>query len=405
MKSFTVLYYKSKKKKHKSKGESKFDGTMTICPDRSIVSLMDENGQVVFKSIQTDLTKRSQDLQEDEIIQLGGHEIEILSIDDSHSGGGGGDPGTVNPSSSSRTFITNHRATSSTMASSSSLHGKKRGLGTLTSTVRTTTSAATKKKKKKTTVAVGRDAANMRLGNGGIGREGFSASRQQSAFIKRVPPPQPKRSSITAVDSRRMIDDCGDGNDNDSDLSNNNIVTNTKKHVNPVPSKENPSAYNGSSSSISKSITSSTSSRLLATNKTKKTFRPVPRNYQSQQQIQEQRHLGQSSASANMKNTSDAYNRAATTTTTNNNNNGSSNDNIFSGAIGRLSVPHSIKSVLKPHQIDGLVFLWNKLSSPASGFGSSGMGTGIEVGSMSGAILADEMGLGKTLQTIAVIAA
>ena len=123
MKSFTVLYYKSKKKKHKSKGESKFDGRLTICPDRSVVCLLDEKEQVVFKSIQTDLAKCSHDLQEDEIIQLGGHEIEILSIDGGPGARAvaGAVAGNNASLSSLGTSIRNARTTSSTMSSSSLL--------------------------------------------------------------------------------------------------------------------------------------------------------------------------------------------------------------------------------------------------------------------------------------------
>ena len=40
----------------------------------------------------------------------------------------------------------------------------------------------------------------------------------------------------------------------------------------------------------------------------------------------------------------------------------SSNINFFSGAIGNLVVPYALKKVLKPHQIEGVVFLWNCLT-------------------------------------------
>jgi hypothetical protein len=77
--------------------------------------------------------------------------------------------------------------------------------------------------------------------------------------------------------------------------------------------------------------------------------------------------------------------------------------NYFPGAIGKLDVPHSIRSVLRPHQVEGVTFLWNTLS---------GNGTAARASPhvdndhpCQGAILADEMGLGKTLMTIAVICA
>lgn len=46
----------------------------------------------------------------------------------------------------------------------------------------------------------------------------------------------------------------------------------------------------------------------------------------------------------------------------------SNNKNVhFPGAAGFLDVPHSIKSVLRPHQIDGVTFLWNCLTAGAGG--------------------------------------
>jgi hypothetical protein len=77
--------------------------------------------------------------------------------------------------------------------------------------------------------------------------------------------------------------------------------------------------------------------------------------------------------------------------------------NYFPGAIGKLDVPHSIRSVLRPHQVEGVTFLWNTLA---------GNGTAARASPhvdndhpCQGAILADEMGLGKTLMTIAIICA
>ena len=86
---------------------------------------------------------------------------------------------------------------------------------------------------------------------------------------------------------------------------------------------------------------------------------------------------------------------------------GSSAPTIFPGAIGRVDVPHSIKGVLKPHQVEGVAFLWNCLTGHGKACAVSPH-VDVEHGSrqsFKGAILADEMGLGKTLMTIAVICA
>ena len=37
-------------------------------------------------------------------------------------------------------------------------------------------------------------------------------------------------------------------------------------------------------------------------------------------------------------------------------------NNFFPGAVGTLMVPHSIRKVLRPHQVEGVVFLWNCLT-------------------------------------------
>ena len=88
------------------------------------------------------------------------------------------------------------------------------------------------------------------------------------------------------------------------------------------------------------------------------------------------------------------------------------NDNVFRGAIGTLQAPASIKSILRPHQQTGVVFLWNCLTGACPRLKNlmlsrnedgdeNGNGNVCEMGG--GAILADEMGLGKTLMTITTI--
>lgn len=89
------------------------------------------------------------------------------------------------------------------------------------------------------------------------------------------------------------------------------------------------------------------------------------------------------------------------------------NDDIFSGAIGYLHAPGSIKAILRPHQQRGVVFLWNCLTGGCPKLRKLVLDKttkeGIEGGSKEidycGAILADEMGLGKTLMTITTICA
>jgi len=110
---------------------------------------------------------------------------------------------------------------------------------------------------------------------------------------------------------------------------------------------------------------------------------------------------------------------------------GNSNATDFPGALGdKINVPASIRNILRPHQKEGIAFLWNcvtgvneglknaMLKSKADMASSSNTGSwdedesGSEMESKKmghkgelprGAVLADEMGLGKTLMTIATI--
>ena len=72
------------------------------------------------------------------------------------------------------------------------------------------------------------------------------------------------------------------------------------------------------------------------------------------------------------------------------------NDACFQGAIGNLHVPSSIKSILRPHQQTGIVFLWNCItgSSPKLQklIEKSDAGENPDCVSKAGAILADDMG-------------
>ncbi len=77
------------------------------------------------------------------------------------------------------------------------------------------------------------------------------------------------------------------------------------------------------------------------------------------------------------------------------------NDDYFSGAIGEIHAPTSIKSVLKPHQQTGVVFLWNCLTGGCPKLRKLKKMRGIK--DNNGAICSDEMGLGKTLMTITTI--
>lgn len=79
----------------------------------------------------------------------------------------------------------------------------------------------------------------------------------------------------------------------------------------------------------------------------------------------------------------------------------------FPGAIGQITVPSSISQVLRPHQKEGIAFLWNCLAGVSPDLKrlakEASTGDYKESVNFNGAILADEMGLGKTLMTISII--
>ena len=110
---------------------------------------------------------------------------------------------------------------------------------------------------------------------------------------------------------------------------------------------------------------------------------------------------------------------SAATTTATNVATTNKNQHMFHGAIGSLQAPHSIKSILRPHQVQGIIFLWNcvtgasevlnqmkELESPTDIVDHDYNNTHKKYNNdddVHGAILADEMGLGKTLMTITIL--
>jgi hypothetical protein len=74
---------------------------------------------------------------------------------------------------------------------------------------------------------------------------------------------------------------------------------------------------------------------------------------------------------------------------------------IFSNAPG-IVVPPSIQKALKPHQVEGVSFLWRCLTGQSQELQEAARAAGIDP-DIKGAILADEMGLGKTLMTITAL--
>ena len=69
--------------------------------------------------------------------------------------------------------------------------------------------------------------------------------------------------------------------------------------------------------------------------------------------------------------------------------------NSFPGAIGKITLPASIQNVLRPHQKEGITFLWNCLTGTSPALKRLAKETSKEDdedAKFNGAILADEMG-------------
>lgn len=75
---YAVLYYKRKAKVHKSKGVSKIDGTLSITPPPESKVVLKNEEKVVYRAVQSDIAKRAQNLEEEEVLVLGGYEVEVF---------------------------------------------------------------------------------------------------------------------------------------------------------------------------------------------------------------------------------------------------------------------------------------------------------------------------------------
>eukprot|EP00978_Attheya_sp_CCMP212_P018129 scaffold49244_cov52-Attheya_sp.AAC.8 len=75
----------------------------------------------------------------------------------------------------------------------------------------------------------------------------------------------------------------------------------------------------------------------------------------------------------------------------------------FPGAIGQIIAPPSVRVSLRPHQREGITFLWNCLTGASPALQAVAQRSGAGDAATRGAVLADEMGLGKTLMTITTV--
>ena len=321
---FTVLYYKRKNKVHKSKGVSKFDGTLAFVRSGersttpSSITLRSEDGVVVHRG---GMRGESGEFTPGQVISVGAFDVEILSLDKTS-----GTPSTA-VTGKSKSFACG----SSAPAPSTQRSGKSLGIGK----------------------------SSKRVGLGGM-RPLVGRTRKPALQLT-----VNKKQKTSWVDSENS---------------------------------ENVKVEVSSSSMLPKTA-------AVLRRKTLPGFkRPILGKSTS--------GLAGSSRQRNMK-LLPKGNAAATPRN-------SDTQFFFPGAIGSPMVPHSIRKVLRPHQVEGVVFLWNcltgngQVANLSPHFGDEE--TEFEdcdreetrmasKASPKGCILSDEMGLGKTLMTIATISA
>ena len=346
---FDVLYYKRKNKVHKNKGVSKMDGILRIEDATSVVSLMNNGNQnqtTVFRGIQSDICKRADTLAMDDVLQLGAYEVELLSDN----------------KNSSATSTASQKMNPPPQASSSS-----------------SSLLFQKQKRKPTTPFLLKSSSS----SGGASKT-FPSSRHSShGFAQRSSQFQTQTTVTTSTSTRALKTAVPHALDSDDDDDEEDATRKENlKNAPPPPS----SLLTAANSQKKKKLPGFQTPSLLA--------RGRPRSgggggllHKKTQQAQKKRSLPVSST---MKRLSQ-------------NNSNSNNNNFFPTAIGTPNVPNSIRSVLRPHQIEGVSFLWNCLTGHNQIGGTSTSSS--TDSSYKGAILADEMGLGKTLMTIAVICA
>ena len=383
---YAVLYYKRKKKVHKQKGVSKEDGILVVEPPPSCkVSLFEDDGSSVMslqQSGQGNSSKKAKaaplvtsginwtiskkafgvvdaksgagnvfqlgpnGLADGDIVEMSALDCEITAVLD---GGGGG-------------AAANN--TTSVGAAGGKLGGLKKPVGGL---------GAGGLKKRPGGLGAGMKRSGIGLGGAGAGRGlvgrkptignplvgrkrplgGLGAGAGSGGIglgrglAGRRPPPQPKREADNAMDN-----DESDDEDEEMGMEN---MTETKANA-----------------TVGRGLLSRVPSSLLGGGGKKR-------------RIVSGRGLG---ATASTTNSAASSSGAAATV------------DSFPGAIGTITAPASIRSILRPHQREGVTFLWNCLTGASPDLRRVAEESGAGPAASRGAILADEMGLGKTLMTI-----
>jgi hypothetical protein len=377
--TFAILYYKRKNKVHKSKGVSKMDGTLTIVPPpKSTITLKADGNNILYRGpLHPDIAKKGSFLFDlmDETISVGAYEVVILSV--------AGNNATTMTTYTNSTTLLSSSSSSSLSSSSASLLTRK--IGPLRGVA----------------PRIGRgplhprSSASSNVDVTATSTKVFAISKKRS-LENRKPPAQPvkkvKGTTNERSDTENTDDEDVEDNGNGGCVSSSataSLVTRQNVDARLIPRQRHilpafKRHTNAVGSSLATSVTGITPQTNITTNH------------------------GTSTASATSTSSlaPPPLNRTA---------------HFFPGAIGNLDVPHGIKKVLKPHQIEGVSFLWNCLTGngkvaqvsphcynieqpspqrqppPPQQQHGVGPNNSSTLPIYKGCILSDEMGLGKTL--------
>jgi hypothetical protein len=345
---YTVLYYKRKNKVHKSKGVSKLDGTLMIVGvgvSCSVTLTSDDTDEVVYRGGYRGGTDREKEgkipniFHVDEIIAVGGYEVEILYCDDNNNNNNSNvnndndNNGSSSSNSSSRSNIKSNNkleTTNSLLLSRNRTTKNRNLLGGGSNSI--------KRNQHRVGGIISRSSKTITGSTSSCTSSGVKRSLLGKPLLgDRKPPAQPKKTSMSTEDEDSNDEDKDEDEDED-DNDNNNKCTYSASSM----AKEN---------NVGGSTFGGTTSKSSLLNR-RKTTRLLPFKKPMR-----------------FKSTLTTIGRTNTTTTTTTNSNNKPKKKMdeeavcfFPGAIGNPIVPHSIRKVLRPHQIEGVVFLWNCLT-------------------------------------------
>lgn len=302
---YTVLYYKSKNKVHKSKGVSKMDGTLAIQETKSLVVLKADDGDsVVWQgTFNAELAQKeaSQELL-DKVISIGPYEVEILSV------------------------VGN--ANTSALATTVKQTVYKRPIHELGGPLRSTSGTMRKNLAGKRPPSL--VSTNTSI-SGSRSKSSLLPSIKRSRLQGRKLPPQPKKA--------KPFDE--DDEEDPTSVSSGSTTSSIKKTTFSVPrlSRKALPSFQPPTKIASTPSASNTAALPLVTVDGRNRARPTTT-------------IGGSTATTTtVARGSNAFAAEAV-----------KGNSFFPGAIGNLTVPHCIKQVLRPHQVEGVTFLWNCLT-------------------------------------------